>query len=196
MAAMVGVGFSVHTGWAELAAVAVGEEGPEVVLKRRISLCDEGLPRQCYHAVAEQGADREVVAMVEASARDMAWMELEDALGTLASGGMAAVAAGVAQGSVPVPPLDHVLKSHMMLHHAEGQLFCEALAETAANCGLRVVRFEAKGVYSALGDALGCSPDEAMARVAALGVTAGKPWAKDQKHAAAAAWLALASADG
>lgn len=185
-----------HTGWAELVAVAVGEKGPEVVLRRRISLCDEGLPRQCYHAVAEQGADPGVVELVEASARDLAWMELEDALGALGSGGMVAVAAAVPQGSVPVPPLEQVLKSHMMLHHAEGQLYCEALAETAANCGLRVVRYEAKGVYSALGEAIGCSPDEAMARVAALGVKAGKPWAKDQKHAAAAAWLALASARG
>ena len=190
---MVGVGFSVHTGWAELVALA-GDE-PEVVLRRRISLCDEGLPRQCYHAVAEQGADAEVVELVEASARDLAWMELEDALGALASGGVVAAIAAVAQGTVPVPPLEQVLKSHMMLHHAEGQLYCEALAETAANCGLRVVRFEAKGVYSALGEAIGCSPDEAMARVATLGVKAGKPWAKDQKQAAAAAWLALASTD-
>ncbi len=195
MAPMVGIGFTVHTGWAELVAVAAGEGGPEVVLKRRITLCDEGLPRQCYHAVAEQGADREVVGLVEASARDLAWMELEDALGALGAGGMVAVAAAVAQGSVPVPPLEQVLKSHMMLHHAEGQLYCEALAETAANCGLQVVRFEAKGVYSALGEAIGCSADEAMTRVAALGATAGKPWAKDQKQAAAAAWLALASTD-
>lgn len=186
---MIALGFSIHTGWAE--AVALGGDGPEVVLKRRITLCDADLPRQCYHAVAEEGADREVVALVENSARDLGWMEIEDMLGSLGSGGMVATVAAVAQGSVPVPPLEQVLKSHTMLHHAEGQLYNEAIAETAANCGLAVVRFNAKGVYSELGQALGCSPDEAMARVAALGAKAGRPWAKDHKGAAAAAWLAL-----
>jgi hypothetical protein len=189
---MAAIGFSMHTGWAEVAAVADGVDGPQVLLKRRITLCDEALPRQCYHAVAEQGADPEVIKLVEASARDMAWMELEDVLGTLGSAGVVVEATAVARGSIPVPPLEQVLKSHMMLHHAEGQLFCEAVAETAASCGMRVVRFEAKGVYSALGEALGCAADEAMSRVAALGVRAGRPWAKDQKQAAAAAWLALA----
>lgn len=190
---MIALGFSIHTGWAE--AVALGGDEPEVVLKRRITLCDADLPRQCYHAVAEQGADPEVISLVEASARDLGWMELEDMLGTLGSGGMVATSAAIAQGTVPVPPLEQVLKSHMMLHHAEGQLYCEALAETAANCGLAVVRFNAKGVYSALGEALTVTPDEAMARVAALGPKAGRPWAKDHKQAAAAAWLALRTAD-
>lgn len=190
---MVALGFSIHTGWAEVAAV-VGDP-PKVVLKRRITLCDPDLPRQCYHAVAEEGADPEVVELVRASARDLSWMELEGVLGELGSGGAVAVAAGVPVGSMVVPPLEQVLKSHMMLHLAEGELYRDAIAETAATCGLRVVRFPQKGVYSSLGEALGVPADQAMARVAALGIAVGRPWAQDNKQAAAAAWLALLSAD-
>jgi hypothetical protein len=81
----------------------------------------------------------------------------------------------------PLPSLERILSSHPLLHAAEGQLSRDAVAAAAEMEGLRVAHI---------------APEQAAdvaitTAIATSGRTAGPPWAADQRHAAAAAWLAL-----
>ncbi|HEX5908176.1 MAG TPA: hypothetical protein VFY56_14250 [Propionibacteriaceae bacterium] len=101
-----------------------------------------------------------------------------------------AVAISIPTSSIP-RDLSTVLRSHLLLHAAEGELYIEALADAAHAAGLPMVRYAAKDVAAETAAALDCSP-AAVAEIAAkLGHGLGPPWAKDQKQAAMAALLAL-----
>ena len=82
-----------------------------------------------------------------------------------------------------MPPLAVVLRSHPLLHLAEGQLSQDAIAEAAQAAGLAVQNVSFHDL----------DPTE---QVAELGRAAGTPWRKDHKLAAAAALLALAVPPG
>jgi hypothetical protein len=80
-----------------------------------------------------------------------------------------------------VPALAAVLRSHPLLHLAEGQLSREAVEEAATRAGLPVHYLDPKG-----------RPDPvAVELTAVLGRAAGTPWRKEHKLAALAALTAL-----
>jgi len=101
-----------------------------------------------------------------------------------------AVAISVPTSSVP-HDLSTILRSHPLLHAAEGELYSEALADAAQAAGLPMVRFTTKNLVGDAASALDCSPATMMEIVVKLGHGLGAPWAKDQKEAATAALLAL-----
>ena len=91
-------------------------------------------------------------------------------------------------GMGPRPPdLSTVLRSHLLLHAAEGELYSEALADAAHAAGLPMVRYATKDVAAETAAALDCSPATVAEIAAKLGRGLGPPWAKDQKEAAMAA---------
>lgn len=188
-------GFADHSGWA--IAVAVVRTGPwfEVVTRERISLLGEDLPRQPYHAVAEEGQPRETIALVTRAAAEHASAEVERLCATLRGMGHEPAGAGVPIGTAPDPEdLETILGSHMRLHAAEGNLFREALAEGAARSGLRVLRAQRVDVTALAADASGVSRAEFEARLTAMRAALGPPWQADHKLAAAIASLALRAA--
>ena len=172
-----------------LAIVRGAEPLPELVLRRRVSSCPDELPRQAYHAVAEQGRPRSVVADVAAAAAVLC----SEAIGAACDSANApVVAAGIAVGRTPVPAdLDSILGAHTLLHAAEGELYRTALAEAAGAAGLRVVRFLNREVRSEAAAALGMPLADFERRLSEMGKSAGRPWTKDEKDATAAAMLAL-----
>jgi hypothetical protein len=139
--------------------------------RRRVALLDERLPRQPYHAVAEFGADRAVIAEVERDARRCA----SDALAGMTVPRTIAIVAPAR--SVP-NELDRVLASHALLHAAEGALYELAVHDAAAAAGLPVVVVDPRTL----------SPSD---EVEVLGRRIGSPWQKDHKLAAMAALVAL-----
>jgi hypothetical protein len=193
----VAIGLRDHSGWAVAVAVADGAGGPRVVERRRLRLCDPDLPRQAYHAAVGLPLDeaRELVVSVEQSAVASAKAELADLVGELRAGGHRVVAVGIPVVATQVPDdLATILGSHPLLHAAEGELYREALAEAADAASLTAVRFMAKGVLAETAASLGIGEAALTDRLAALGRGLGPPWAADQKHAAAAALLALHAA--
>lgn len=90
----------------------------------------------------------------------------------------AIVAVGIVAIVRPVSALDAVLRSHPLLHLAEGQLAREAVAEAATAAGLPVHYLDPKG-------------RPAVERTVALARAAGPPWRKEHKMAALAALAAL-----
>ncbi|HKQ98360.1 MAG TPA: hypothetical protein VJV75_10825, partial [Candidatus Polarisedimenticolia bacterium] len=94
------------------------------------------------------------------------------------------------------PPwsIAEILAVHFRMHKAEGVLWREALATASAACDLQVVPVSEKRLGDEARTVLGTTPAGVQKRLAALGRDIGPPWGKDQKDAALAALIALASA--
>lgn len=191
----VGLGVSDHSGWAVLVALGGDAAAPVVLMRRRLQLIDPALPRQVYHAVAEQGRPRALIEEVVASAARESRRELQAVLAELGSGGHEVVGIGIPGAPVPAPALERILASHALLHGAEGQLYRNALAGVAEAVGLSVTRFLARELEAVAGARLGLAAEVVRARVADLGRALGPPWAADQKRGATAGWLALGAAE-
>ncbi|MEO8539455.1 MAG: hypothetical protein ABI577_06910 [bacterium] len=191
----VAAGFSDHSGWAVMAVVRQEAGGPfELDWRARIQTCPPNLPRQPFHAVAEQGFDQEVIAEVYGAAVGLGRRAIEVArLESKGSLSAAAVAIGRLGRADSRPETAATLKSHAMLHSAEGELYRDALTQAAAEEGLRIVRFISKEVRSEAAAALGCSLAQLETRLDEIGKAAGRPWTKDEKDATAASMLALAT---
>ena len=185
------VGLVAKTGWA-VAVVLDGPPGdPVVVDRRRLDLLQEGTPGHVYHAAAELAPDAAaaLVARVRQEALDGATRTL---IALTAEHGVDAVGLVAASGRVP-DDLAAIFASHTLLHAAEGELVREALSEAAAAADLPVVRHRQKELVATANRVLDLRDDEVRARLTLLGQRVGAPWRQEQKDAALAAWLALAS---
>ena len=184
------IGFSDHSGWAVLAVVQHSPGGFELRFRQRVRTCPPELPRQPFHAVAEQGAPRDTIRQVRTAAVSLS----NDAISAAAAEASGHAAAAVAMGRTAIPgDLDRILASHALLHAAEGELYRDALSEAAEATGLRVVRYLNREVRSEAAGALGWPLDALERWLADAGKAVGAPWTKDEKDASAAALLALAT---
>jgi hypothetical protein len=165
-----------------LVVALTGPPDVRLLARTHVELVGDDLPAQAYHAAAglpvpeaERLVQRwaeEALASVEACFAELGERDR-------------VVAVGIAAAVREVPALDAVLRSHPLLHLAEGQLSREAVAEAASRAGLPVHYVDPKGRHD---------PD-VVERAVALGRTAGPPWRKEHKMAALAALTAqLASA--
>lgn len=152
-------------------------------------MAGHGLPSQAYHAAAEAGlsvADAaELIDRCAAAATVAAERALADIAAALRLTGHELVACGIAGTVKHLPPLPNILRSHPLLHSAEGELARAAIAGAAARLHLRVLHVPPRIV----------PPPEVASMIADLGRVAGPPWAADQKTAARAALAALAPSD-
>lgn len=172
------IGWRSHSGWAVLVAVREPASSPEVLARRRVELVDGSLPRQPYHAIAEQGlslrAGEALIARVEKMALASAVAATES---VLEAGAVDAV--GVVGKTRRIPDdIEQVLASHALLHAAEGDLFERALLDAAAQVGLRGFMREPASI-------------KIPAAVDGAGKALGPPWQKDHKLAASVALAAL-----
>jgi len=76
---------------------------------------------------------------------------------------------------------------------AEGLAVREALRSAFRACGIASVELDEKSLIPLAADTLDLSPEEIEAQLKALGADAGKPWRKEQKLAALAAWVAASA---
>jgi hypothetical protein len=186
------IGFRDHSGWAMVIVLGGAVERPAVLHREHIQLLPASLPRQPYHAVAEQGAPQAVIAEVEAEAAATAAGHVRRIARRLGEAGYELSAAGVAASSTDHRrSLGAVLRSHAMLHAAEGQLYRDAIASALEPLVPHVFRFLARELMGMAATELGLAPEVLRVRLAEMGKAIGPPWAADQKEAAAAAWMAL-----
>jgi len=172
------LGFLTHTGWASV--VALSDE-PRVIHRGRIDMIS-GEDRFVYHAaekLAPSIAEKRVLAAVN-DARTRA----REAIAELAKE-FAVTACGVIVGRMQtLPRLDAILRSHAMIHTAEGVLYRNLLLEAARELGIETLAIPNTDM----------SKHRDRKRIDALGKSLGPPWGKDQKESAMAAWLALGRA--
>jgi hypothetical protein len=185
----------VSLGFCNFVAVALRLEdgGPRLVLRRELGPVDPARRHghQIYHAAAEApdiDAARALLARGEAAAR--AWAER--AVAALVAEA-APVAAGMTVGAgVLEPALERLLASHIQLHMAEGVLYREVVAEAVERRGLAMTRIHEKRALAETAARVGLSESQVRDAIAAKAIGAPAPWRQAEKHAALAAWAALA----
>jgi hypothetical protein len=198
--AQVALGLKAHSGWAALVALGAGPRAVQVVDRRRLELVDPAeayWAKQPYHAAEGLDADEaeRVVARAIDSARKLAKRELAAVVKELGARGHQAVACGVLLGTgMPAWSVAEILAVHMRMHKAEGELFRDVLVRAGEACGLRVAGVPERELAERASKTLKSTPAELAKRVGELGKPIGPPWAKDQREAALAAWIALRAA--
>jgi hypothetical protein len=192
------LGFRAHSGWAALVAVAGPAAGPSAVLRRRVELA--GLtPRQPFHAAEGLpfAEAEDLVRRATDEAFALAERAVRDALGELEAKGHARVAVGLLlAGGRPLPGLPEILRSHALIHAAEGELFRDVLRRASRACGLALVEVHERELEARAARSLRRPRPAIQARLAQWGKALGSPWTQDEKQAALAAWVALSEAGG
>ena len=190
------LGFRSHSGWAALVVVAGAPGAPVAIERRRVQTADTAIrgSAQPYHAAKEMPL-AEAVAFLDrcgAATQRMAEIAVREAVAELDVKGYAVAGACVLLGSGrPASGLAATLRSHPMIHTAEGDFFRGALKAACESCGLPVLGVKEKEVVRQAAAALGLAADDLQLRVAGLGKSIGPPWRQDEKLCAIAAWLAL-----
>jgi hypothetical protein len=160
------IGITVHTGWGACVVVGGSVREPEIVGNRVVELL-EGVERFCYHRAAEmeRASVEEWLARVRRTALARARSELAPLLAP-----QVRVGAIVARDG-PLPDRDTALATHMRIHRAEG-LFYRDVFRDACQIPCRII------------------PPSSL-DITAVGKLDTKPWSRDQKLAALAAWQAM-----
>jgi hypothetical protein len=195
--APVTLGFSVHTGWAAMIAVAGSAAAPLVVDRRRVEMIaghDPEAPPFVYHAARRLDLPRAERFIRDAAdeARAAATAAIGDAIAALAEWDV--VAAGIVVGQPPrtAPSLAAILANHSAIHTAEGVLYRGAVAGACAARKLAVTEVRARELVAGAAALLDVTPAAVAVRLDEIGRAAGRPWAKDQKDAFVAALAAAA----
>jgi hypothetical protein len=190
------VGFRVHSGWSAIVTVCL-EKGEPIVLRRQRAHLVKTFSytfRQPYHTgerigFAEAG---EFIAGVRTEAEELACQALHAMEADLKEQGYQLERAGLLLASGrPLPELEKILKSHALIHTADGELFREALRSASTRCGLRVTCTKERELLERCAEAFFLRAPVLLRRATELGRGFGAPWSQDEKYATLAAWLAL-----
>jgi hypothetical protein len=191
------VGFRVHSGWSALVAVSLEKDGPVVLSRERVHLVETFIYkfRQPYHTAGRMPLEK-ARAFVDASlveAKRLAGSALRSTEKELGSKGygLARAALLLASGKA-LPSLEGILRSHALIHTADGELFREALRHACGDCGMEIACFRERELLERGVKALGMKRDRLLRRLTELGSGYGSPWTQDEKFATLAAWLVLA----
>jgi len=193
----VALGLKARTGRAVLVAVGGDVDKPQFIERSQIKLLPEGAWAPYHAAEALEPADaRESVQRSIEAAHQLATTGIRDAARRVAEAGHQLCGCAVLIGTgMPNWSTDEILAVHVRMHKAEGELFRDALVAGARACDLPVTTLSDKSALDDAAKMLGLTRAGLDAQLAALGKTAGPPWGKDQKEAAAAALAALNRAD-
>jgi len=189
----VALGLKARTGRAVLVGLAGDVEDPRLVERSEMKLVREG-EWAPYHAAdgLEPAKARESVKRGIAEAHRLAEAGIRDAARRLASAGHEVCGCAVLVGTgMPEWSTDEILAVHVRMHKAEGELFRDVLVAGARACDLEPTTLPEKSALEGAARALGVTRASLDSRLAAVGRSAGPPWTKDQKEAAAAALVAL-----
>jgi hypothetical protein len=201
----VGLGLRAERGGAVVVGVALEGGEPRVVLSTFLATAREGdrLSLEPYHVAtgmkrkADGGASAEAVAAVAKGRKTqdaLAAKGLDGIVRRLGEEGREPVVAALLVNRAGWVT-DLVSYSLAFVEHAavaEGLAVREALRFGFAEAGLKSVELDEKSLAEVALKELGVSQASLDARLKALGVTAGRPWRKEQKLACLAAWVALA----
>jgi hypothetical protein len=169
------LGLSVHTGWAAAVLVGGSLRRPHVELREEIELIGSD-DRFAFHLAATLPI-REAQRSVE-RARKRATTAARRELARLIQD-RDVVGCAVVANDAPMPgSLEIILAAHPRIHTAEGCLYRDALEDAARRLKLRTAVVPPRSL----------DPQSS----ALANPRFGRPWGKDQRLAAAAAWQLLA----
>lgn len=192
------VGIRAHSGWAAVVVVAEDADAPQVISRERISVIDPAARggAQPYH-FAKTLSLRDAAAHI-ANCAETACRLAAEGLTLLRerarASGCRLIGCGVLTASGrPIPELVEILKSHAMIHTAEGEFFRSAFGKACGQLDVPVKRFRERDLLHIATTELRLSPARIQARLTNIGRDLGPPWTQDQKSATLAALLLLHS---
>lgn len=186
----IAIGFSPHTGWAQTVVMAGPLSAPRLLHRGRIDLGIGGESVHLFHTAAEMTLAR-AQAHIERCAKT-ATDNARQAIASLLSAHGQNAAVGVVVGNAKLPPLEAILKSHMLIHAAEGDFYRRAILNAAEGHSLASAAVPAKELADAAGAVLNEPGAKLQTWLANYSKRVGRPWGRDQKDAFLAACIALA----
>jgi len=190
------LGFRTHSGWTALVAVSLEKDQPRVLVRQRPKLVQTFTYefRQPYHTAAKMPLDkaRDFVSRIEEGAKRMAEGVIRSIQTDLRKQGYELTCFGLPLASTkPLPNLDKILRSHALIHTADGELFRRTLIYASGRCNVAGFTIKERELVVEACKTLSIKNEDLMGRLTALGKPIGSPWSQDEKFAALAAWLAL-----
>jgi hypothetical protein len=197
------LGFRAHSGWAVAVAVTGSPGNPIMLERRRIDIADSAIPgsKQPYHAAAALDVSKAetLIGRCGESSASLATDAIHALVAEISeeySEEYRLVGSGILFGSGrPLPELAAILRSHALIHTAEGEFFREVLAGASERCSLPVKRVREREVWDRAAGALHLELQALQERINTLGRSLGPPWRQDEKLASLAAWIALAESE-
>ena len=188
------LGLRVKSGWAMVVLLSGPTRAPKVLDRRRIELSDPARPRtrQPYHAgFGTAQTSRAVITRLVRTIERRARRSLKDLLREYARAGVRPRAAGIVVGSVIDPA--RIGNPHIRAHALEGALFRRVAVD-----GLRALRIGSlvmleREVYGSAARAARVTERQMKGLTAELAGQVRGRWRAEEKTAAAAACLALAT---
>ncbi len=200
----IGLGFRAGRGGSVVVGVAVDSGEPRVVLSRVLETATEGdrLSFEPYHVASEmeRGPDGEVTSAAAAAVAEgrerqerLAAQGLADIIANLRKAGFdpAVAALLVNRAGWITDLLGYSLEFKEHAAVAEGLAVRDALRFAFGRCGIELDEADEKSLHEVASGELGLSSADIDVCLGALGASAGRPWRKEQKLAALAAWVAI-----
>lgn len=204
--APVAIGLRALRGGAVAVGVALGNDGPRIVLSSFLATAAAGdrLSREPYHIASEMergpggGASAEAAAAVALGRKrqdELAAKALADVVRTLQEAGCEPVIAAmlVNRAGWITDLLSYSLSFPDHPPVAEGLAVREALRFALGRCGIGVAEMDEKSLPDHASKVLSLETADLDTHLKVLGTTVGRPWRKEQKLACLAAWVALAT---
>ena len=190
------LGVADHAGWAHVVCVAARDSIPSIILRRRITLIDPGLPTLPYHhetigmRVDEANAliarVRRSIAACTSKAINLIVNELAPAY--------APVALAIREPPFPELPesVEGVRLSYQLQCAADGMMYQFALCRAARDLGLQVVQCRRGEEFARAAGQLEVHRRDVESFVSSRGRPTGPPWTEEHRRAYAAAIAELA----
>jgi hypothetical protein len=190
------VGFRVHSGWTAAVAVALTDNLPVVLCRKRIELVKTFTFtfRQPYHTAGKMplAEAKKFVGGVKTEANRLAVAGMVGIEKDLASSDYQVTTCALLMASGrSLPPLEKILASHAMIHTADGELFRDSIVHACERRGLVVTKLKERGVLDQGAAKLRLELEVLQRTLRELGRSFGAPWSQDEKLATLAAWLCL-----
>ena len=189
------IGLRAKTGRAIAVVLAGPSTAPHVIKRLEFSVVDPAAPEtfQPYHEVLDlpwEQAQKRVQKMARKIER-VATKALQILIRELASEGVDVRAVGIVGAGER--NLEKIGSTHIRAHAAEGVLFRQVLEVAAETNDLPSRRFDERTIDQTAETELNISVAKIKAQLLEMGREAGSPWRADEKAAATAAWIVLAS---
>ena len=188
------LGFRVKSGCAAAVLLAGPAGAPAVAERSQVALSDPSVPhsRQPYHATTGVAqTDSAVLARLIEIVHRCARRSVAQLLDRHRAAGYRLLGAGIVVGS-DAPP-ESIANPHIRAHACEGRLFRAALEDGLQEYGVTCTVVVERALYATALPVLNGSEASVRQAVTALGRGRFAGWRVDDKAAAVAAWLVLAS---
>lgn len=179
-----------------MVAVAGNMRSPVVLHRSRVEMVTgTGFrARQPYHAAAEMSlgeAEKFVTAALQ-SATDQAAASLRPLISRFEEQESGLKGGGILLASGrKLPDVGSILRSHALIHAAEGELFRRALMQACEQWKIKLAGFPEREIMSTASERLKLEESAIRSQLSEMGQAVGRPWTQDEKLATLAAWLQL-----